>query len=567
MGLTDAEDQRFLNTTFSVINNPITGKATVYVEKRPGWGQDSLVVASTNSTGLIKPQAINSTITAFGNTNSTIYVGAISVGAITGRAIYFGETILSGTSYVLIRSSDGTGWYYADGAKDDLTYVGDTHNGTAVLDSIDSTTGMYSGQALSGTGIPAGARILTVDSGTQVTMDANSTADGTDITFTKTPVAKILDADFLTTGSYISGFVEMDGYLFYCADDGNIWNSALNSITSYAAADYKAADMSPDAPVAVARTKNVVIVLGTGSLQGFYNNGYASGSPLERSAQTFRRIGALGQSSVTTLEDDIYFVGSSNYGDVQVWRLREFTPQKVSTPTVDKIIGTQTAGGGAVYVSGFQMGGYPYVMVTLSTTADGPSDKLLLESGDFRLLESGDKVLLEGDPASLASFGRQLVYNAALNIWAEWDCSIATYVVGQGAGGNNNVLATSRFSDSGKVYRINPASDGALYQDDGSTFTAQIRTSKLDHGSDKRKFIREIRLIADTQTAGTVTLECSDDDYVSWSTLGTFDLTETEKKITRCGSHKGGRAYRLSHSYNGPFRAEALEIVYEVGTN
>ena len=73
-------------------------------------------------------------------------------------------------------------------------------------------------------------------------------------------------------------------------------------------------------------------------------------------------------------------------------------------------------------------------------------------------------------------------------------------------------------------------------------------------------------MIADTQSAGTATLEKSDDDFNTWQTLGTFDMTQQKKRIPRAGSHLGARAYRLTHSYNGPFRATHLEIDYYVGS-
>jgi hypothetical protein len=156
-----------------------------------------------------------------------------------------------------------------------------------------------------------------------------------------------------------------------------------------------------------------------------------------------------------------------------------------------------------------------------------------------------------------------LVYDVNLNLWTEWDSDEATYIVGVGAGSVNQVLATSRVSTGGKVYSIKPASDGETHTDDGSTYSMQIRTSRINFGTDRRKFIKSIRLIADDQDDGDVTLEYSDDDYETWHTLGTFDLTRHEKRINRCGAHKGGRAYRLTHSDDGPFRAEALEIEYD----
>ena len=557
-------DQRFLNCSFDVVQNPVTEKTALYVQRRPGWSVDSLVAAGSASTGMLMPQSFNATISAFGDTNSTIYHGSISVGVITGRALYFTETIISNVTYVMIKSSDGTGWYYANGSKDDLTYIGDTHIGTAVIDSLDDTTGIYIGQAWAGTGVAAGARVLTVDSATQITLNANSSADGTDITFTKTPIAKILDADFITAGTYVSRFAEMDGFLFYTTSTAaTIWNSDLNSVTSYSATGFKSPNMSPDPPVAIERSGNAVVVLGAASKEVFYNAGLATGSPLQRSAQYFQRIGTLDQRSVTTIEDNIYFVSTPHEGDLGVFRITGLQAERVSTPAVDRIIGT-AAVNGAIYATSFRLGGHPYAAFIVSTASDGPASDLLLESGDMILQEDDSLILLEDTPGQVASFVRMLVYNALLKVWSEWDCSQATFVDGAAASTANQLLATSRFQTGGYVYTINPAANGDVWQDAGSTYTTEIRTSRIDHGTAKRKFVQRIRLVSDQQSAGTVSLYFSDDNYLTWQGPFTMDLTQPRPMVGMLGSYEGGRAYKLVHAYNGPFRAEAMEIDYTV---
>lgn len=565
-----AEDQRFKNCVFNVVKNPVTGKASVYAEKRPGWVQDSLVAAGSPSTGMIVPQSFSANISAFGDTNSTIYFGTTSTGAITGRAVSFGETILNSVSYITIKSSDGTGWYYAEGAHIVTAYTADGNNSVNITDikigGANSTAGLYPGQLLAAaTNIVAGTRIVSVDAGAFTAVLDTATTGGAfaDLAITKTPIAKITDADFVTTGNPNGAWVEMDGFLFY-TDGTNVRNSDLNSLTSYTSTAFKAADMSPDDVVGIARSKNVILVFGTGSLQGFQNAGYGTGSPLERIAQTFSLVGCQGQSTIATMENDIYFLGSSQYGDVTAWRIRNLTPSKISPGFVDKIMGTVNATQGTNYSSAFHMGGEEYLLVTMSSAQEGTTGNILLESGDAILLESGDNILLEGNASQDSSFSRQLVYNTELDIWSEWDASIATFVVGQGYGSNNAILATSRFGTAGKIYRVNPAADGNVYTDDGSSYSMEIRTARIDHGTSERKFIPCIKLVADTQAAGTATLECSDDDYGTWKTLGTFDLTSNHKEIYRCGSYVGGRAYRLTHSYAGPFRAEAIEIEYKI---
>jgi hypothetical protein len=553
------DDQRFVNCVFSVVKDPITGSGKAYVERRPGWGMASLVASGSVSTGLIRTDSIGSVVSAFGDTNSTIYDSTTSVGAITGRALYFSETIISGTGYVLIRSSDGTGWYYAEDAKAQTSYTGDTHTNTTI-DGIASTVGMYSGQAISGSGIQAGTRILTVDSATAITTDTATTATAAGVTITKTPVAKILDADFTTTGTAISAFVDMDGFLFYSTSDGYLRNSDLNSLTAYSSTGKIAVQMSPDIPVAVARHKHSILCFGTDSVELFRNAGNAAGSPLARVADAYTKIGAQGQKAIATLEDDIYFASSSRDGDVQIKKLPGL--ETVSTPAVDRMLGT-IAVNASIYLAAFQLGGYPYVSAFVLTASESDS-MLMQENDDSLLLETGDDILLEGSASESSSFGRHLVYNAGLKVWSEWDSTIPTFVTGMGSGATNQLIASSRINNSGKVYTINPVSDGELYQDDGTTFTMTITLQKVDHGTGRRKRVNSVRLIGDQQEAGTVTLSYSDDGGESYTTAGTFDLTSAEPRITRLGAYRGGRVYKLEHAYNGPFRGEALEVDYEV---
>lgn len=559
------EDQRFKNCLFSVVSNPITGKGVAYVEKRPGWMVDTLVSTGLAATGLIKPQLFSAPFTAYGETDSAVYVGAVNVGFISGRAINMAETLISASSYVILRSSDGTGWYYPDGAKDQLSYTGHTSSGTATISTIASTVGIYPGQLITGGQVGVGARVSTVNFATStITVTVNSTATSTGALLTKEPIAKILSTVFVSTGTLISAFAPMDGYHFYASDDGYINNSDLNSITAYSANSRLAVQQSPDQAIAVAVQKNAVTVFGPASKEVFENSGLSSGSPLRRVAQASERIGCLNQRSVTTLENDIFFVSSPAEGDIGVYRMVEFAAKKISPPWVDRIIGTASVNG-AIYASSFRLGGYAYAAFTVSTAQDGPPSDLLIESGDLMLLESGDLIIIEDTAGLAASFVRILVYNIALNIWDEWDCREMTFVDSVGSGTNNQLIATSRFTSTGAIYRIDPVALGITFQDNGATISTEIRTSKIDFGTDTRKYIEEVNLIADTVSSGTCTLYYSDDDYQTWSSGRTIDMTVERKNVTRLGAHYGGRAYKIVHTDNGPFRAQSLEIKYRLG--
>ena len=570
--LTLNQDQRFKNCAFTVVTNPITGKSTVYTEKRPGWGTDSLVEASAASTGLIKPQSFDGTITAFGETNSTIYFGTTSVGAITGRALHFTETLINAIGCVAIKSSDGTGWYYMAGAKDVTAYTADGNNSTTITDikiaGATNTAGLYPGQLLTaGANIVAGTRVVSVDAAAFTAVLDTATTGGafTDLAITKTAIAKITDAQFVTTGTYIGAFAPLDGYLFYPTDDGYMNNSDLNSVSGYTANARIAVQQSPDKTIGVAIQKSHVVAFGLASNEKFQNAGFSSGSPLQVLKTQIEHIGALDQRSITAIEDDIYYVSTPSEGDIGAYRMRGLQSTRISTSIVDKDMGTVSTDG-AIYAGSFRLGGYPYASFVQSQASDGPASNLLLESGDALLLESGDNLLLEDTPAQTASFIRMMVYNATLNIWSEWDCNQATFIDSIGTGSANKIIATSRMNTSGKVYRIDPVADGPLYQDDGAAYTMEIRTSKLLDGTEY-KFVSKVSLSGwDAANTTMPYLSYSDDDYATWSTPRQFSLIGGVPTLHRCGAHRSGRAYKISDSANVPFRAEALSIQYTVGT-
>lgn len=63
----------------------------------------------------------------------------------------------------------------------DDTQTGDITNGSAIVSDLTSTALLAVGMAVSGTGIPEGAVISTIDSATQITMDQNATATTNDL--------------------------------------------------------------------------------------------------------------------------------------------------------------------------------------------------------------------------------------------------------------------------------------------------------------------------------------------------------------------------------------------------
>ncbi len=69
------------------------------------------------------------------------------------------------------------------------TFTGNTTNTSAIVTSVSSTTNLSVGTLVSGTGIPAGAYIASIDSSTQITLDKSATATNSGITISRYSVA------------------------------------------------------------------------------------------------------------------------------------------------------------------------------------------------------------------------------------------------------------------------------------------------------------------------------------------------------------------------------------------
>lgn len=82
--------------------------------------------------------------------------------------------------------------------------TGDVTNGSAVIQNIPTTAGITAGvYVVTGSSLPVAARVLSVDSGTQITMDmvATGTATGTTLTFAKDTYPENADFDRFINGT------------------------------------------------------------------------------------------------------------------------------------------------------------------------------------------------------------------------------------------------------------------------------------------------------------------------------------------------------------------------------
>src|SRR3990167_9589373 len=124
------KDARYVNVFPHTVHDPITGKKRVFTVKRPGFGTQSTPASGQKGYAiLVWTGNSNAVISGFGETNSTLYNGTTSLGAITGRVTDITETSINGTATITATSTDNTGWYVDSGSMTEITdadWPGDT---------------------------------------------------------------------------------------------------------------------------------------------------------------------------------------------------------------------------------------------------------------------------------------------------------------------------------------------------------------------------------------------------------------------------------------------------------
>jgi hypothetical protein len=513
------KDQRFINCLLDVVDNKIANSRTVYVQKRPGLESYSTPSSGNAGYGVYVSPAEAVALSVF-STSYTVFWGTTNCGNLGAVPVSISEAVFNAVTYILISTTSGAFFLPVDAVSVSTTFTGDTTNASAVVTNVSSTSGLYVGQAVSGTGIPASTRIKSIDSSSQITLTANATATNATVTITREHIAKIIDADFPSTSR---GLCELDGRLFSGDEKGNVYQSSLNTPVTWAANEYIPSSVSTDRGQGVARYKNLILSLGAGSLEFYRNSGNPSNSTLSRVDE----LGCLtGSSGNFAQANDLFFFIGPVVRTPGVFILDGFTPRKISTPYIDRAV--STSGFFSTTISAFYHGGYTYCLV-------------------------------------YAQNGQHFLYCAELDSWLEQSFpSDDLRAANQRLVDNNSGPLFVMGGTSGKVFVWDQS---PVYQDNGSAYTMTIQLARQDFGTGNRKFLKSIELVADQQASGTTTLEISKDDFATWTTIGTFDMTKAKKIIHRCGSFVGGASLRLTHSANTAWRGEALIVEYDVGAH
>lgn len=516
-------DQQFTNCIPTKLDNPFTKTPTFYLIKRPGFVEHS--EPKSSSTGKYITywgnRSTTAVVSAFADTNSEIFVDTTSIGSITGEAIFIFEVTLATVPAIIIQSSNNTLWYHVEGML--ATIVGDT-NTNATIDSIPDTSLMFVGQAISGTDIPSDTRILTIVNSTSITIDKNATGTTADVTFTLEELATVDDTDYPGNNSKTiqPGCVFMNGFLYVMDSTGTIHNSDLNTFTSWSADGSIETQQYPDNGISIIRYRNLVAGFNSKSLEFFSDIGNPSGTPLLANAQSTIKIGAASKNGISSVEDILTWVSSTDRGGSAVYIYDNYQAKKISTPVIEQQIAF--FGAAAARVNVVRFFGRFFILVKLSSNT--------------------------------------YVYSIEDQMWHEWSAAEDYWDVTTVAyAGLNHIYSISVSSTAGavgKVWAIK--ADNIKYTDDGSNYMMTIQTSKFDLNNDSRKRLTRLKVIGDTKiNSEDIDISWSDDDYSTFSTPRTVDISDVYKVLNNCGTFRR-RAFKLTYTGNVGLRLEAMEF-------
>jgi hypothetical protein len=319
----------------------------------------------------------------------------------------------------------------------------------------------------------------------------------------------------------VPGVVNLDDTAYVMDVNGVISGSSLSDPFTWPANNYITADFQSDNGIAIAKHQQYVVALKQFSIQFFYDAGRYPGCPLLPVVSANQRIGCVAAGSVVNMDNTLVFMATTGASDRYIAMLNGTTPQRISTPAVDRILSDWTPDA-FCYGQNIKKNGHDFYVLTLTTTG-------VTLAYDF----------VEQRWHTMNSAGSSNTYFVGINSFTD---GVSEYL--------QDLLV-------GVIYKYDPS----VFQDSGSTISVSVTSSKFDGGNNNRKFCGSATVIGDrtaTFTPNTATLQWSDNDGGVW--LGqTVDLTQEIPRVNRLGSFYR-RQFRLLHATNNPMRVEAVEL-------
>ncbi len=399
-------------------------------------------------------------------------------------------------------------------------------------------------------------------------------------------ISKITDPDYPATT--VRGAVYLDGRFFVMNPLGEIYQSALEDASSWAALDFIASQLTSDAGVFLAKINNYVVAFKTYSTEFFYDAANPTGSILSPVQNAAFHIGCAHADSVQDMNGTLVWMGQSRNGFGRtIYVLQGSTPSPISDGQIDKFLDADSLA--TVYSWSARVGAHNLYGITLVTTgvtlvydfatqlwsfftylATGGVNKTITAITADGVATVTAHGYSDGDILSITSTNADFNgWHVATDVTTNTFQLQATGTVFSGSGISTKHIESyfpviSSTSNGGKQY-MQDATNGALYEFDQDTYADYIgaiavrsRTPQIDDETTNLKVMAAIELVGD-KIDSTALVRYSDDDYVTYSNFRPIQLNSQRSRIRRAGNFRR-RAIEVLHVGNALFRMQAVNV-------
>jgi hypothetical protein len=185
-------------------------------------------------------------------------------------------------------------------------------------------------------------------------------------------LTQITDVDF-PSGVTRSTF--QDGYFIVTGKSGSqqFWiNEVAYEGTGWNGLDFASAEGSPDNTVGVISDHRELWLFGSNSAEVWVNTGN-SDFPFQRSGNTFIEHGCAAAATVAKADNTVWWLGTDDRGSGIVWRADGYTPMRVSTHSIEKLLATCTLSAASAFT--YQQEGHIFYVLNL------PEASLVYDAG------------------------------------------------------------------------------------------------------------------------------------------------------------------------------------------
>ena len=339
-----------------------------------------------------------------------------------------------------------------------------------------------------------------------------------------------IDVDFPV--ATVKGIVYLNGATYVMDVSNQIWGSAINSVDQpgdWSAINFIAAQAEPDPGVFLAKQLVYVIAFNTWSTEVFFDAGNPTGSPLGPVQGSKISFGCAAALSVQQIDDKLFWISATRSASVQISMLDQLNHSVISTEPIERIL--QASNLAAVKSFQLKISGHNFYMVTLT-----------------------DQNIT-------------LAYDIRENLWHQWTDTNGNYFPFVAYGYSATRQHLIQHESNGDIYEV----DTDFYTDvadNGTTLTpivVDIYAPNFDANTRRNKQLSMMEFIGDQTSGSTLSVRASDDDYQTWSNFRAVRLDVKRPLLVNCGTFRR-RAYHFQHRSNTPFRLQAVEMQYDIGT-